>query len=61
MNPNKLNRDKLEQVQFYWKNHRSSILTKKRRRKEEKKKNLKPCVRVPEIKNPASFSQPPCA
>jgi hypothetical protein len=38
MNPNRLNRDKLEQAQFYWKDHRSSILTKKKRRKEEKKK-----------------------
>jgi hypothetical protein len=28
MNPNKLNRDKLEQAQLCWKNHRSSILTK---------------------------------
>lgn len=45
MNPNRLNRDKLEQTQFYWKDHRSSILAKKRRREE---KNLKPCVRVPE-------------
>jgi hypothetical protein len=38
MNPNRLNRDKLEKAQFCWKNHRSSILTKKRRREEEKKK-----------------------